>query len=201
MTDGLKVRGDAIRLGGAPDRFEVDEHGWLSGVRRVPSPNFDSRPEGSAIDLLVVHAISLPPEQFGGPGIEQLFTNTLDPREHPYYEGIHALRVSSHLLVRRTGEVLQFVPTLARAWHAGVSAFSGKSRCNDFSLGIELEGSDAQPFEAVQYRVLAALIASLARRHPLADVVGHSDVAPGRKTDPGPHFDWAMLVEELSAPR
>lgn len=201
MTDSLKLRGQTVRLADAPEQFRCDAQGWLSGVRRLPSPNFDSRPEGSVIDLLVVHAISLPPEQFGGPGIEQLFTNTLDPREHPYYEGIHALRVSSHLLVRRTGEVLQFVSSLERAWHAGVSAFSGKTRCNDFSLGIELEGSDAQPFEPIQYRVLAALIASLARRHPLADVVGHSDVAPGRKTDPGPHFDWGKLVEELSAPR
>ncbi|WP_417070112.1 1,6-anhydro-N-acetylmuramyl-L-alanine amidase AmpD [Niveibacterium terrae] len=201
MTERVKVRGQAVSLGAAPELYRSDAQGWLSGVRRVPSPNFDSRPEGSVIDLLVVHAISLPPEQFGGPGIEQLFTNTLDPLEHPYYEGIHALRVSSHLLVRRGGEVLQFVPCLERAWHAGVSSFAGKSRCNDFSLGIELEGSDAQPFEAVQYRVLAALITSLARCHPLADVVGHSDVAPGRKTDPGPHFDWAKLVEDLSVLR
>lgn len=184
MSGALRILGHSVVPRAARDDFVPDADGWIAGARRVPSPNFDARPEGVAIDLLVVHAISLPPEQFGGPGIVQLFTNTLDPDEHPYYQGICALRVSSHLLIRRDGEVLQFVASGARAWHAGVSSFAGRSRCNDFSLGIELEGSDEQAFEAVQYRVLAELVASLARRHPLADVVGHSEVAPAARPTP-----------------
>lgn len=194
MSDAvLRLRGEAFALRPGLDIFTPDAVGIVHGARQIASPNFDARPRDMPIDLLVVHAISLPPEQFGGPGIEQLFTNSLNPCEHPYYEGISSLHVSSHLLVRRTGEVLQFVPTLARAWHAGVSSFAGRERCNDFSIGIELEGSDTQPYEALQYWTLADLIASLARRHPLADVVGHSDIAPGRKTDPGPFFNWTLL--------
>lgn len=196
MSDAvLRLRGEKLALRPGLEIFTPDVGGIVHGARQIASPNFDARPSDLPVDLLVVHAISLPPEQFGGPGIEQLFTNTLNPGEHPYYECISSLHVSSHLLVRRTGEVLQFVSTLARAWHAGVSSFAGRERCNDFSIGIELEGSDNQPFEAVQYRTLAELIASLARRHPLANVVGHSDIAPGRKTDPGPFFNWTLLGE------
>jgi AmpD protein len=143
--------------------------------------------------LIVVHAISLPPGEFGGPGVEQLFTNTLNPAEHPYFATIADLRVSAHFFIRRGGEVIQFVDPDKRAWHAGLSNWGGRERCNDFSIGIELEGCDTLPFEAVQYERLAALIQELCERFPIEAVVGHSDIAPGRKTDPGPCFDWAYL--------
>jgi AmpD protein len=162
----------------------------VQGVRYVPSPNCDLRPAGSAIELIVVHAISLPPGIFGGPGIVELFTNRLDPGAHPYYATIAAIEVSAHFLVRRDGELIQFVPCLWRAWHAGPSSWCGRERCNDFSIGIELEGCDDMPFEPPQYDTLAALTRALKARYPIAHLVGHSDVAPGRKTDPGPHFDW-----------
>lgn len=179
----------------------LDTQSLLPAARQVPSPNCDERPAGTRVELIVVHAISLPPEQFGGPEIEQLFTNTLDPDAHPYFAGIRDLRVSSHFVIRRDGELIQFVPCDKRAWHAGRSTWRGRERCNDFSVGIELEGSDCQPFEAAQYRVLAALIARLCERYPVspsAGIVGHSDIAPGRKTDPGPHFDWPRLRQLLS---
>lgn len=179
--------------------LELDAQGWLCGdderLRRRPSPNFDARPEGAELSLVVVHNISLPPEQFGGPGVEQLFCNALDPQEHPYYAEISGLRVSAHFFIRRDGQLLQFVSTEDRAWHAGVSCWDGRERCNDFSVGIELEGSDHQPFEAVQYERLRELLRVLKQRYPLSEVVGHSDVAPGRKTDPGPFFDWGQLAE------
>lgn len=142
--------------------------------------------------LVVVHAISLPPECFGGPGVAQLFTNTLDPAAHPYYAGIADLKVSAHFFIRRDGELLQFVSADERAWHAGVSSWRGQERCNDFSIGIELEGCDTMAFELVQYEKLADLLAALQARYPVREVVGHSDIAPGRKTDPGPYFDWAL---------
>lgn len=167
--------------------------GWLEGARWVPSPNFDARPNGEQPSLLVVHAISLPPDQFGGPGVEQLFTNTLCADEHPYYAQIQHLHVSAHFFIRRDGELVQFVPVHQRAWHAGVSSWNGRERCNDFSLGVELEGCDSKPFELVQYERLAELIGGLQRMLPLADMAGHSDVAPGRKTDPGPFFEWSLL--------
>jgi N-acetyl-anhydromuramoyl-L-alanine amidase len=165
----------------------------LPACRHLASPNHDERPPGETIRLIVVHAISLPPAQFGGPGVEQLFTNTLDPAEHPYYATIAHLRVSTHFFIRRDGEVIQFVDPAKRAWHAGVSSWRGRERCNDFSIGIELEGCDTQPFEAVQYERLAALIQELVGRYPVEAVVGHSDIAPGRKTDPGPCFEWRRL--------
>jgi AmpD protein len=171
----------------------LDDAGVMAGVAFIPSPNCDARPAGEPISLLVVHAISLPPGEFGGSGIQRLFTNCLDPAEHPYYAAIDGLRVSAHFLVRRDGSLIQFVPCAMRAWHAGASSWSGRERCNDFSIGVELEGCDEQPFEAAQYRRLAALIAALRRRYPLRDIVGHSDIAPGRKTDPGPCFDWPLL--------
>jgi AmpD protein len=170
-----------------------DAAGWLPGARRVPSPNFDGRPENESIRLVVVHAISLPPGEFGGPEITQLFTNCLDPGAHPYFRELRDLRVSAHFLVRRDGELLQFVPCSGRAWHAGVSSWMGQENCNNFSLGIELEGCDEVPFEDAQYLVLNRLLADLRRRYPIEAVVGHSDVAPGRKTDPGPCFDWRRL--------
>ncbi len=177
----------------------IDAEGWLQGVPRVASPNQDERPEGAQATLLVVHAISLPPGRFGGDGIERLFTSTLDPAADPYYPHIHQIKVSAHFLVRRGGATVQFVACSRRAWHAGVSVWRGRQRCNDFSIGIELEGCDWLPFEAAQYRALAALIRVLRQHYPIVDIVGHSDIAPGRKTDPGPHFDWARLRALLGA--
>ena len=181
---------------------------WLGPAWRLPAtrghnaqmkdltphcPNHDDRPPGEPIRLIVIHAISLPPDDFGGPGVEQLFTNALDPEAHPYYATIGHLRVSAHYFIRRDGETICFVDPDRRAWHAGVSCWNGRERCNDFSIGIELEGCDTRPFEPVQYERLAALVAELKRRYPIEAVVGHSDIAPGRKTDPGPFFDWNRL--------
>lgn len=171
----------------------LDDQGLLPGAEFMPSPNFDARPSGEAVRLLVIHAISLPPGEFGGPGIIELFTNTLDPAEHPYYAGIHTLRVSAHFLIRRDGHLLQFVSCHDRAWHAGVSCWQGRERCNDFSIGIELEGCDVRPFEPAQYAALNALLAVLRKSFPEAETTGHSDIAPGRKTDPGPCFDWREI--------
>jgi len=159
----------------------------------VPVTNCDERPAGESPSLVVVHAISLPPDRFGGPGVEQLFTNRLDPAEHPYYAAIHHLRVSAHYFIRRSGEVVCFVPPERRAWHAGVSSWRGRERCNDFSIGVELEGCDSLPFEEAQYEALAGLLIELCGRFPVAGVTGHSDIAPGRKTDPGPYFSWGRL--------
>ncbi len=171
----------------------LDEAGWLAGARRVPSPNQDARPSGVDIRLLVIHNISLPPGEFGGPGVEHLFTNRLDPDAHPYFATIKGLRVSAHFFIRRDGELVQFVPCGARAWHAGASHWQGRERCNDFSIGIELEGADDRPFTDAQYRVLADLVTLLEKVYPIEAVTGHSDIAPGRKTDPGPYFDWDRL--------
>ena len=174
--------------------------GLVSPARQVPSPNCDDRPPGMAIDLIVIHGISLPPGEFGGPWIDALFTNTLDPAVHPFFQEIQALRVSAHLLIRRTGELVQYVPLQWRAWHAGQSCFAGRERCNDFSIGIELEGTDTRPYTAPQYRRLAAVIALLRKTYPAIGperLVGHCDIAPGRKTDPGPCFDWRRLQRLL----
>jgi AmpD protein len=171
----------------------VDDAGWLSGVRHIPSPNCDERPPGESIRLVVIHAISLPPGQFGGSGIIALFTNRLDPEAHPYFREIQGMRVSAHFLVRRDGELIQFVSCTQRAWHAGVSSWMGRDRCNDFSIGIELEGCDEFAFEDAQYEALNRLLAELRRCFPIEALAGHSDIAPGRKTDPGPHFGWHRL--------
>ena len=171
----------------------IDGNGWIEGARRVASPNCDERPRGDAIELIVIHAISLPPGEFGGPQIADLFCNRLDCGAHPYFAALRGLRVSSHFLIRRDGELVQFVPCAQRAWHAGESSWRGRMRCNDFSLGIELEGADETPFTDAQYARLAELARALAAAYPIADIVGHSDIAPGRKTDPGPHFDWARF--------
>ena len=167
-------------------------------IRFIPSPNFDERPTGCEINLLVIHNISLPPDEFGGDGVLELFTNRLDPEAHPYYGSIYGLRVSSHFLIRRDGETIQFVPCEKRAWHAGESCWQGRRSCNDYSIGIELEGSDSVPFADVQYAVLAALTRALQKKYPITDIAGHSDIAPGRKTDPGPCFDWARYRALLS---
>ena len=176
-----------------PPRQPLDDDGWLLGARRVVSPNFDPRPEDATVDLVVVHNISLPPGRFGGDGVERLFTNSLDASAHPYYATIVDLRVSAHFFVRRSGALVQFVPCGVRAWHAGASRWKGRERCNDFSIGVELEGTDTRAFTARQYVRLARLVTLLQRRYPIADIAGHSDVAPGRKTDPGPAFDWRRL--------
>ena len=187
-----------------------DDTGWASSplpIERSPSPNHDARPDGVDTTLIVVHAISLPPGVFGGRAIDALFANRLDPAAHPYYEGLCDLRVSSHFLVRRDGAIAQFVSCDRRAWHAGLSSFAGRTRCNDFSIGIELEGDDATPFEDPQYEALIRLATALTERYPIDAIAGHSEIAPGRKTDPGPCFDWGRLMATLapnlrgSAPR
>jgi len=167
--------------------------GWLREARRIVSPNFGPRPPGMTIDLVIVHSISLPPGEYGGDAIERLFTNRLDPDAHPYFATIRDLRVSAHFLVRRSGELLQFVSCDRRAWHAGASAWKGRTDCNDFSVGIELEGLEGDTFEEAQYERLAATLARLASRYPIRAVAGHEHVAPGRKQDPGAGFDWAGL--------
>ncbi len=171
--------------------FQIDAGGWAVDVLRLPSPNFDQRAEGTEIALLVIHNISLPPGQFGGPFIADLFLNRLDYDADPYFDQLRPLRVSAHFLIRRDGVVMQFVSANDRAWHAGASTFCGQERCNDFSIGIELEGTDCEPFEQAQYLALAALTVALTAVYPLSNVTGHEHIAPGRKTDPGPFFDWA----------
>ena len=179
--------------------FQV-ENGQLIGARQVPSPNYNKRPEHSEIQLIVIHNISLPPSQFGGGYIEQFFQNQLDWSLHPYFQTIQGMQVSAHLLILRTGEVLQFVNFKDRAWHAGRSSYLGKVECNDYSIGIELEGSDDTDFEDIQYQILADVVASLQKAYPKTDqhLAGHSDIAPGRKTDPGPHFQWQYFREALA---
>lgn len=173
----------------------LGDDGWVVGVRQVDSPNQDARPDAFPPCLIVIHAISLPPDDFGGPGVEQLFTNRLDANAHSYFAEIAHLRVSAHFFIRRDGELIQFVSTRSRAWHAGVSEWRGRSRCNDFSIGIELEGCDTRPFEAVQYVQLKGLLRCLKGAFPIEDVVAHSAIAPGRKTDPGPFFEWRYIEE------
>jgi AmpD protein len=180
----------------------IDEtSGWLRGVPCVVSPNCDARPEGSEASLIVVHGISLPPGEFGGPWIDKLFTNCLPPEEHDYFADIADLRVSAHALIRRDGELRQYVPFTARAWHAGESSYCGREVCNDFSVGIELEGVDDVAYTDAQYEKLTALVVALRRTYASlrdAEVVGHEHIAPGRKTDPGPAFDWNRLNRELA---
>ena len=176
--------------------------GLMRGARYLASPHCDARPAGMAVDLLVIHGISLPPGEFGGPWIERLFLGTLPVDAHPYFAGIAALKVASHLLIRRDGELLQFVPFHLRAWHAGASSFQGREACNDFSIGVELEGADDVPYAPEQYQRLADVTAALMRAYPgitSARLVGHSDVAPGRKTDPGPAFDWSRYRDILAS--
>ena len=175
--------------------FQIGANGWAADVVRLPSPNFDQRAEGMEIALLVIHNISLPPGQFGGPFIADLFLNQLDYDVHPYFDQLKPLRVSAHFLIRRDGMVMQFVSANDRAWHAGASSFCGQERCNDFSIGIELEGTDFEPFEPAQYAALALLTDALRQAYPLRHVAGHEQIAPGRKTDPGPFFDWADYQE------
>ena len=175
--------------------------GLVVGARQVLSPHFDARPAGAVPDVIIVHSISLPPREFGGPWIDRLFTGSLPPEAHPYFRSIAAGRVSAHALIRRDGQIVQYVPFGERAWHAGTSQYRGRSACNDFSVGIELEGADDIAYEEPQYEQLAALIGALLAAYPSLSrehIVGHSDVAPGRKTDPGESFDWERLRQRLA---
>lgn len=171
--------------------------GWYRFARQLASPNFGPRPPGARIDLVVIHSISLPPGHYGGDAVQQLFTNTLDWDAHPYYRGIQGLAVSAHFYIRRNGELWQFVSCQNRAWHAGVSQYGGKPNCNDNSIGIELEGLEGDLFESAQYETLASLSATLMAQYPVAHLVGHEHIAPGRKADPGPGFDWQQLRQSL----
>jgi AmpD protein len=186
-------------------QWQIDPaSGLLAHARQVPSGNCDARPEGLLPELIVVHGISLPPGEYGGPWIDRLFTNSLPHDGHAYFAGVADLKVSSHLLIRRGGDAVQYVPFHLRAWHAGASAWCGRERCNDFSIGIELEGSDDIAYEPVQYRALSDVILALCEAYPSLSaqrIAGHSDIAPGRKTDPGPAFDWQRLRALLRVPR
>ena len=177
----------------------LDAAGRAGEARYIASPNCDERPAGEAVTLLVVHGISLPPGEFGGDAIVKLFTNTLDLAVHPYYQTLAGLKVSAHFLIRRGGELLQFVPCSLRAWHAGASVWRGREGCNDFSVGVELEGTDDGAYGEPQYRVLAELTRGLQSAYPITDIAGHSDIAPGRKSDPGASFDWGRYRALLAA--
>jgi N-acetyl-anhydromuramoyl-L-alanine amidase len=175
----------------------VWQSGWWRHARRLPSPNFGPRAQGDGVSLAVVHSISLPPGHYGGDQVARLFTNRLDPDEHPYFDGLRGLRVSAHFFIRRDGQVLQFVSCDDRAWHAGTSCWAGREDCNDYSIGIELEGLETAAFECAQYISLSRLLRSAAQRYPLNAVVGHEHIAPGRKGDPGPGFRWRRLAHQL----
>ena len=181
--------------------FHVDENGICREALLRASPHFDERPPGERICLVVIHGISLPPGDFGGPHIDHLFLGKLDPGAHPYFREVADLRVSSHFVIRRDGMLLQYVPCAMRAWHAGASEWKGRSRCNDFSIGIELEGADDVPYAEPQYETLAKLVRALCDHYGPLDIAGHSDIAPGRKTDPGPYFDWPRFRASLGPTR
>ncbi|MBI5278204.1 MAG: 1,6-anhydro-N-acetylmuramyl-L-alanine amidase AmpD [Burkholderiales bacterium] len=174
--------------------------GWYAFARRLASPNFGPRPEGAAIELVVVHSISLPPGVYGGDEVQQLFTNTLDWDAHPYFQAIRGMQVSAHFYVRRGGELWQFVSCDDRAWHAGASSWCGRGNCNDYSIGIELEGLEHEAFEPAQYETLAGLCAAIVQQYPITHIAGHEHIAPGRKQDPGSQFDWALLRDSLGWP-
>lgn len=176
-----------------PESSSLWQNGWLNAARQIPSPNYGPRPEGVVIDLAVIHSISLPPGVYGGDEIVQLFTNQLDWAAHPYFEQIRGTEVSAHFVIRRTGELLQFVSVLDRAWHAGRSTWRGRDNCNDYSVGIELEGLEDTPFDLPQYETLASLLEALSSAWPITQIAGHEHVAPGRKRDPGSAFDWLLL--------
>ena len=182
------------RVMSPPDRSLRWRQGWWSGARRCASPNFGPRPAGVVIDLVVLHSISLPPGVYGGDAVERLFTNRLDWSVHPSFEAIRGLQVSAHFVLRRGGDAIQFVSGDQRAWHAGTSQWRGRDNCNDYSIGIELEGLEGATFEPAQYAALTTLLQALGRRYPLREIAGHEQVAPGRKQDPGPGFDWRQLA-------
>jgi AmpD protein len=180
-------------------QITIDAEGICPEALQRDSPHRDNRPEGSSVSLVVIHGISLPPGDFGGPYIDDLFLGRLDPQGHPYFRDVAPARVSSHFLVRRNGALIQYVPCAMRAWHAGESSWKGRSRCNDFSIGIELEGADDVPYAEPQYETLVALVRALFARYGALDVAGHSEIAPARKTDPGPYFDWSRVRAALGA--
>lgn len=184
----------------APSSSGLWDAGWYRFARQLRSPNFGPRPAGAAVDLVVIHSISLPPGEYGGDAVLRLFTNTLDWNAHPYFKSIEGLEVSSHFYVRRSGELWQFVSCDERAWHAGTSSYRGRSNCNDDSIGIELEGIEGGPFEAAQYETLASLCAAIGQRYPVCHVAGHEHIAPARKKDPGDGFDWSHLQQALGWP-
>ncbi|MDZ4075725.1 MAG: 1,6-anhydro-N-acetylmuramyl-L-alanine amidase AmpD [Hylemonella sp.] len=184
----------------APERNRLWDGGWYRFARRLDSPNFGPRPADATVDLLLIHSISLPPGQYGGDEVQRLFTNTLDWNAHPYFKSIEGMQVSSHFYIRRNGELWQFVSCDDRAWHAGVSCYRGRDNCNDDSIGIELEGLEGGSFEAGQYETLGSLCAALGQRYPVQHIAGHEHVAPGRKADPGPGFQWAVLQQALGWP-
>lgn len=172
----------------------LNDQGYVIEAMQVPSPNFDARPLGTEISLIVLHNISLPPKKFGGKAVLRLFANTLSTKAHPYFASLKGVRVSAHFMIRRQGTLIQFVSCADRAWHAGVSRWREQSHCNDFSIGIELEGADDISYTKAQYRMLNLLLWALARAYPVTDIVGHSTIAPERKTDPGMAFDWQRIV-------
>lgn len=192
------TRTEPVRAAGSPSMLW--DGGWYRFARAVASPNFGQRPPGAVVDLVVLHSISLPPGEYGGDAVQQLFTNTLDWDTHPYYRGIHGMTVSAHFFVQRTGALWQFVDCDARAWHAGASCYRGRANCNDDSIGIELEGLQGDHFEPAQYETAAALCAAIAQRYPIAHVAGHEHIAPGRKNDPGSGFDWARMQASVGWP-
>lgn len=198
MTNKL----DKNKLSDKPEKLRVDDQGaWLEAVNKVISPNCDTRPDGTEVDLLVIHSISLPPDEFGGDYIDQLFTNTLDPNQHPYFKEIASLRVSAHIMINRHGMLTQYVPFNQRAWHAGESEFEGRAMCNDYSIGIELEGCDSKDFTAAQYAALVNITEALMQFWPKIKknrITGHCHIAPNRKTDPGPRFDWDHYFSALA---
>jgi AmpD protein len=190
---------------GLPDpndlpEWRIGSDGWVQGLERAPSPNFDARPDDATPTLVVIHNISLPPGEFGGPAVLEMFQNRLDCDAHPYYERLRDLRVSAHFFLRRDGSLLQLVSCEQRAWHAGQSSFRGRTRCNDFSIGIELEGADQVLYQDAQYQILARLLGALAARYPIDAIAGHSFIAPGRKTDPGDAFDWSRIIAACGLP-
>lgn len=199
-ADGLPLLAMGWQRDDTPLALQLDEAGWVCEAEAIPSPNCDAYAAPGDTPLLLLHNISLPPYRYGGDGVAALFTNTLDAAADPYYAGIAHLRVSCHFFIRRDGRLLQFVPVTQRAWHAGVSQWRGRERCNDFSLGIELEGCDFEPFSHAQYRMLGSLVALLQARCGVQAITGHEHVAPGRKTDPGPYFDWARLARAVGRP-
>jgi AmpD protein len=189
-----------MSIASAPPRDSLWDGGWYRFARRLDSPNFGPRPADAVVDLLLIHSISLPPGQYGGDEVQRLFTNTLDWNAHPYFKSIEGMQVSSHFYIRRNGELWQFVSCNERAWHAGVSCYRGRDNCNDDSIGIELEGLEGESFEAGQYETLGSLCAALGQRYPVQHIAGHEHVAPGRKADPGPGFQWAVLQQGLGWP-
>lgn len=184
----------------APPDTGLWRQGWYRHARAMASPNVNQRPAGARIDLVVIHSISLPPGEFGNGNVQRLFTNQLDWDAHPYFQGIRGLEVSAHFFISRSGELWQFVSCDDRAWHAGQSVYRGRSQCNDDSIGIELEGLEGNSFETLQYETLASLCAALLEAYPVAHIAGHEHIAPGRKLDPGPGFNWMRLQDSLALP-